>query len=617
MRDVLFCLGRLFAIGWRLDRRRLVIGGGLLLLGAVATPLVAVGVGNLVDDVVAGAVGSASLWGLVVAVALTGELMLGHFAHLYYFELAEVTEERFNRDLMRLVNGPAHLDRADDPAFADRVDLLRQDVMQMRGTVQLGLQLGATCVQILLTAVVLATVSPVLLLLAAGAVLPVVLGKRAEAGLQAAREAQAPTTRSIRSLRRLAASPASQKEIRLSGAADFVVGRQRDLLDSYAHAMSRADLRYALTRAGGQLGFGLAYAAAVVWVFVLARDGRASAGDVVLTITLATQLSVQMSAGIELLGSVHRSSAGLRRFVALEQEIAADDRATPTAPLPSPAAPSGAAPSDGLRTGPALTDRAPARPGGIRLDGVTFTYPGSAATVLHGIDLELPAGSSVALVGENGAGKSTLLKLLAGLYAPTSGRVLVGDVDLAAVAPSAWRERTAALYQEFARVELSLQHSVGIGLLEAVDDAVAVTRAVERTGSPLASELAVDDLLGLGYGDGRDVSGGQWQNLGFARALMRDDPLLMVLDEPAAALDALAEQQLVDAYQATAADVAARVGGVTIFVTHRLSTVRLADRIVVLADGRVVEQGSHADLLRSGGRYADLWAMQSRAYATS
>jgi len=594
MRDVLFCLGRLFAIGWRLDRRRLVIGGGLLLLGAVATPLVAVGVGNLVDDVVAGAVGSASLWGLVVAVALTGELMLGHFAHLYYFELAEVTEERFNRDLMRLVNGPAHLDRADDPAFADRVDLLRQDVMQMRGTVQLGLQLGATCVQILLTAVVLATVSPVLLLLAAGAVLPVVLGKRAEAGLQAAREAQAPTTRSIRSLRRLAASPASQKEIRLSGAADFVVGRQRDLLDSYAHAMSRADLRYALTRAGGQLGFGLAYAAAVIWVFVLARDGRASAGDVVLTITLATQLSVQMSAGIELLGSVHRSSAGLRRFVALEQELAADDRVTPTGPL--------------------QTSQARA---GIRLEDVSFTYPGSTTTVLHGIDLDLPAGSSVALVGENGAGKSTLLKLLAGLYAPTSGRVLVGGVDLAAVAPSSWRDRTSALYQDFARIELSLQHSVGVGRLDAVDDADAVSRALQRTGSPLASELAVDDLLGLGYGDGRDLSGGQWQSLGFARALMRDDPLLMVLDEPAAALDALAEQQLVDAYQATAADVAARVGGVTIFVTHRLSTVRLADRIVVLADGRVVEQGSHADLLRSGGRYADLWAMQSRAYATS
>jgi len=591
MNDVLFCLRRLFAIGWRIDRHRLVIGGGLLLLGAIATPVVAIGVGNLVDHLVGGDAETAGVWAVVVAVALTGELMLGHFAHLSYFELAESTEEQFNRDLLRLVNGPTHLDQADDPAFADRVDLLRQDVLLMRSTVQFGLQLSATCVQIVLTAVVLATVSPILLLLAAGAVLPVVLGKRAEAGLQIAREEQAPTTRSIRSLRRLAASPASQKEIRISGGADFIVDRQRALLESYSSAMSRADVRYALMRAGGQLGFGLTYAAAVIWVFVLARDGRASAGEVVLTITLATQLSVQMSTGIDLLGSVHRAAAGLRRFVALEREVAADDATTATGPLPS---------SQG---------------GGIRLEDVTFTYPGSTGTVLNGVDLVLPAGSSVALVGENGAGKSTLLKLLAGLYAPTSGRVLVEGVDLATIAPERWRERTAALYQDFARVELSLQHSVGIGRLADVDDVPAVVGALERTGSPLGAELAPDDLLGLGYGDGRDLSGGQWQNVGFARSLMRDDPLLLVLDEPAAALDALAEQRLVDAYQVTSAEVAARVGGVTVFVTHRLSTVRLADQIVVLDGGRVVEQGSHGQLVAAGGRYASLWAMQSRAYA--
>ncbi|MCC2314022.1 ABC transporter ATP-binding protein [Cellulomonas xiejunii] len=591
MNDVLFCLRRLFSIGWRIERRRLVIGGGLLLLGAIATPLVAIGVGNLIDDLIAGAVGRASVWGLVVAAALTGELMLGHFAHLYYFELAEATEERFNRDLLRMVNGSTHLDHADDPVFADRVDLLRQDVMQLRGTVQFGLQLGAMCVQILLTSVVLAVVSPVLLLLAASAVLPVVLGKRAEAALQATREEQAPTTRSVRSLRRLAASPASQKEIRLSGGGDFIVERQRVLLGSYSAAMSRADLRYALTRAAGQLAFGVAYAAAVIWVFALAQDGRASAGDVVLTITLATQLSVQMSTGVELLGSVHRASAGLRRFDALERELAAGERRTPTGPLPQPAG------------------------DGIRLEAVTFTYPGAARAVLRGVDLHLPAGSSVALVGENGAGKSTLLKLLAGLYAPTSGRLLVEGADLATVAPQRWRERTAALYQDFARVELSLQHSVGIGRLAEVDDATAVARALERTGSPLATELDPDDLLGLGYGDGRDLSGGQWQNVGFARSLMRDDALLLVLDEPAAALDALAEQRLVDAYQATSAQVAASVGGVTVFVTHRLSTVRLADRIVVLDAGRLVEQGSHAELLAAGGRYASLWEMQARAYA--
>ena len=358
MKDVAFCLRRLLGVAWRLDRRRFVVGAGLLLLGAIATPVVAIGAGRLVDHVVAGDVSGASVWAVVVAVALTGDLMLGHFAHLYYFELAEQTEEHFNRELLHLVNGSDHLDRTDDPAFADRVDLLRQDVMQMRATVQTGLQLGATAVQVLLTAVVLATVSPWLLVLAAFAVAPVVLGRRAESALQEVREEQSATTRSIRSLRRLATSPASQKEIRLGGGTDFLLARQRALLDTYDDAMGRADTRYALLRATGQIVFGVAYVAAVLGAFWLAREGRASVGQVVLTITLATQLSVQMSAGIEMLGSVHRAAAGLRRFLALEVEVAAD----PDAPAGRVAAATG--PGDrGLPDD--LSD-------GIRLEGVTF-----------------------------------------------------------------------------------------------------------------------------------------------------------------------------------------------------------------------------------------------------
>ncbi|MCC2334907.1 ABC transporter ATP-binding protein [Cellulomonas wangsupingiae] len=594
MNEVLFCVGRLLAIAWRLDRRRLLVGAGLLVAGSVATPLVAVAAGRVVDAALAGAGSTAAVWAVVAGLALTGELMLGHFAHLSYFALAELTEERFNRDLVRLVNGTDHLDRTDDPAFADRVDLLRQDVMQVRTTVQSGLQLGATAVQVLLTALVLSTVSPWLLLLAVVAVVPVLLGRRAETELEQVREAQAPTTRGIRHLRRLATSPASQKEIRLSGGADFLLARQRVLLERYDEAMTRADVRYAALRTAGQLVFGLGYVAAVVGVFALAGQGRASAGDVVVTVTLATQLSVQMATGIALLGSVHRAAVGLRRFLAFEAEVATS-----------------VAPSTGVTV--------PDRTGdGIRLVGVTFRYPDADADALSDVDLHLPAGTSVALVGENGAGKSTLLKLLTGLYRPTAGRVVVEGVDLADAEPAAWRARTAALFQDLARVELSLQHSVGLGHLPDVDSPDAVTTATDRAGvAALAAEVGHDGVLGTGYADGRDLSGGQWQGVGFARTLMRTDPLLLVLDEPASALDAMAEQRLVDAYREVAAEVAATVGGVTLFVTHRMSTVRLADLVVVLDHGRVVEQGTHDGLVAAGGRYADLWAMQSRAYAAA
>ena len=591
MRDVLFCLGRLFAIAWAIDRRRFTVASVLLLLGAVATPVVGLAAGRVVDGVVDGAGGTAA-WAVALAVALAGELVLAHFAHLYYFELAELTEERLNRDLVRLVNGSTYLDRSDDPAHADRVDLLRQDVLQMRETVQAGLQLAATAVQVVLTAAVLVTLSPWFLLLVGAAVVPVVAGRRAEVRYQETREEQSTTTRGVRHLRRLATSPASQKEIRLSGGGGYLVARQQDMLGVYRSAMAAADRRYAVVRGLGQLGFGLAYVAAVVWAFELVRQGRASPGDVVLTVVLATQLATQMATGVQLLGTVHRAAAGLRRFAAMDAEQVAEQ--LPVAGLAA----------------------AGAAGGGLRLEGLRFRYPGASEDVLRDVDLDLPGGTTVAVVGENGAGKSTLLKLLTGMYPPTGGRILVGGADLADVAPAAWRERTAALYQDFARLELALRESVGVGHLPAAFADDAVGAALERARAEgLGAQVGLDGVLGGGYADGRDLSGGQWQTVGFARTLMRRDPLLLVLDEPASALDALAEQQLVDAYQETAQEVATTVGGVTVFVTHRLSTVQLAERIVVLHGGRVVEQGTHAELLAAGGRYAALWELQARAYA--
>jgi ATP-binding cassette subfamily B protein len=222
----------------------------------------------------------------------------------------------------------------------------------------------------------------------------------------------------------------------------------------------------------------------------------------------------------------------------------------------------------------------------------------------------------VAIVGENGAGKSTLVKLLAKMYSPTRGRILVDSTDLARVVASDWRARLAGAFQDFFRFELRSRHAVGVGDLPRLDDEPAVRAAVDRAGAgDLVERLpaGLDTQLGPTWPDGVEVSFGQWQKLALARGFMRDGPLVLVLDEPTAALDADTEHALFERYAA-----AVRAGGnrgrITLLVSHRFSTVRMADLIVVLDGSRVVEHGSHEALVARGGQYAQLYAIQAAAY---
>jgi len=255
---------------------------------------------------------------------------------------------------------------------------------------------------------------------------------------------------------------------------------------------------------------------------------------------------------------------------------------------------------------------------GIRLEHVSFRYPGTDRVVLDDVSLDLPAGTVVAIVGENGAGKSTLVKLLCRFYQPVQGRITVDGTDLARMPAEEWRARLAGAFQDFFRFELVAAHTVGLGDLERLDDRPAIDTAVTRAGAgDVVDRLArgLDTQLGVTWDEGVDVSFGQWQKLALARGFMRDEPLLLVLDEPTAALDAETEHALFERYAASARSAAGvECGRITVLVSHRFSTVRMADLIVVLDGARVVEVGTHEALIAQGGQYADLYGIQAAAY---
>ena len=249
----------------------------------------------------------------------------------------------------------------------------------------------------------------------------------------------------------------------------------------------------------------------------------------------------------------------------------------------------------------------------LHYTGVSAGYRG--IPVLTDVDLDLRAGQRLALVGPNGAGKSTLVKLLTGVYEPTGGRITVDGTPLADLSVTDWRARLAGVYQDFAKLRLRLREPVGVGSVRHVRDRAVVGAAIERAGAPLLSGL--ESRLGAAFG-GVEPSLGQWQRLALARSLMREvtggrPPLCVVLDEPTAALDPLAEHELFELFVGEVRRARSR-GAVTLLVSHRFTTVRMADLIVVVDGGRVVEQGSHADLMAADAGYAELYRMQERAY---
>ncbi|QFZ24291.1 ABC transporter ATP-binding protein [Saccharothrix syringae] len=582
------------ALAWRTSRGRIALALGLTVLAGVSWPLVALALRGAVDAFVARDGSAALTAGVLVAVSVIGALVLQHFAYVPYAEVAELATLSLEAELVELTNGSAGLAHHERAEHADRIALLRRELPQF-GEGVIGLMTALSLVVTMaITSVLLAALSPWLLLLPVAAVPPVVAGQFAQRRVDRAKRAAAEDTRLCEHLFRLSTQAGPVKELQLHNLQGEIRRRHVRHWAGAGRVLLKGEASAAALIAASQVAFAAAYVVAVLLVLRQAVAGDSGVGDVVLVLTLAAQVHQQVSAGVELLQRFGRTSATmtglrwLRELIRAQEPVGAD-----------------AAPPERIRRG-------------ITLSGVSFTYPGTREPVLTGVDLELPAGSVVAVVGENGAGKTTLAKLLCRFYDATEGTIAVDGVDLARIAPRAWRRRVTAAFQDFVRFELTARHAVGVGDLPRVDDDPAVLAALGRARADDLLDRLDDGLatqLGKTWTEGTELSGGQWQKVALGRAMMREQPLLLVLDEPTSALDAQAEQRLFERYAANARRVAAATGGITLLVSHRFSTVRMADLILVVADGRITEAGGHDDLIRSGGLYAQLYAMQAATYA--
>ncbi|MCB9611085.1 MAG: ABC transporter ATP-binding protein [Sandaracinus sp.] len=376
------------------------------------------------------------------------------------------------------------------------------------------------------------------------------------------------------------------KEVRLFGLGPWLLGRYRAIFEAHYDEDRRRTIRQAWLGFVVGLASVLVFYGSYAWVALRTARGELSFGD--MTLYLLVFRRAQAALG-ELLSRVEHELDDLRYvsqlFTFLDRRI--------DHPVHGDAK-EGPDPSDGLR-----------------FEDVVFAYPGAKEPTLRGVSLHLRPGHKLALVGANGAGKTTLIKLMTGLYAPSEGRITLDGLPLAKWDPTTLRRRIGVIFQDFVRYQLLVGQNVGVGDVDAIDDE---ERWREAAAKGLA-EAMIEGLpegyrtqLGRWFENGRELSGGQWQKIALARAFMREDADILVLDEPTAAMDAVAEANVFERFRALAEDRMA------ILISHRFSTVRMADTIAVLEEGRILEHDTHEALLQKGGRYAELFLLQARGY---
>lgn len=594
MRRYLGVWAELFVLSWRrvpgLTAAAIaVLAGQVITLAGTALALRAV-----VDETTRGsattamvaAAGAALAYGLMVVVQELGDSIVLTAAD----RVGRLDVHPMIHRELAILDGLDHLERSD---YLDRVTIVRKAGGRLVAGMWNALRAVASLLRLIVTLLLLGSVSPWLLLLLPAAAVPVWCDRRGLDAINRAEVATAEPYRLQQHLFELAVSPASGKEIRVSGAATEIARRQAEAWSTAMRQRLSAQIAAAGWKLSGWTLFVAGFVGGLALVVHGTAQGHGSVGDLVLLVTVASTFRQSVQSVVD--SSTAAAGAGqyvgpflwLREYASARH---ADTKGT-------------VEPAEKLEDG-------------IVFEHVSYSYPGTDRLAVDDVSVRMPAGAVVAIVGEYGSGKTTLVKMLCKFYRPDAGRITVDGKDLARLDTERWRARTTAAFQDFGRFHTTLGITVGLGDLPHLGDRERISQALHEAAATEILERLPDGLdtqLGRELG-GVELSEGQWQRSALARASMRSDPLLFILDEPTASLDAPSEKVIFERHMARARSLAATIGAVTVIVSHRFSTVSGADLILVLDKGRLIEIGNHSELIAINGRYAELYAIQARAY---
>ena len=601
-------LPRLFRLVW--DTHRGYTTGMIVLRASRALlPVGVLWVGKLIIDGVVALVQSGSaaagpgwldntniralaiLLAIELGLAVLGEL-LARLSALVEGLLGDLVANRTSIDLMKHA-ASLDLEQLENAEIYDKLERARRQTVGRIGLVTGVLASVQDFVTLGTLAVALTLYVPWLLILLALAVLPSFLGETRFAALSySLLYSWTAERRQLDYLRYIGASDVSAKEVKLFGLADFLVGRYTDLSSEFYEANKALAVRRAVVSSLlaliGTLGYYGAYGA-IIWLTVTGHQSPAGP----FTIGVLTFLAASFRQSRDVIQRTLLSASQL-----VEQSLYLDDLFSFLALEPRIRASAGA-----------LKLPTPIRQG-FTFEDVGFRYPGSERWAVRHLSFGLVPGERLALVGENGAGKTTIAKLLARLYDPTEGRILLDGHDLREYDVESLRRHVGVIFQDFFRYDLPLRENIAVGDIRQLEDQAAIATAAERSlADSVVARLAngYAQILGRRFEGGVDLSGGEWQKVALARAYLRESQLL-ILDEPTAALDARAEYEVFQRFSELT------VGRMAVLISHRFSTVRMADRILVLTAGEIVEQGTHDALLATRGLYAELFGLQAAGY---